>query len=156
MDVIKTVAVNRKARRDYEILERFEAGIVLEGCEVKSIREGGVNFKDSYVDFTDSMEAWLRGLHISPYRNAGTHKPYDPERDRKLLLHKRELKRLHGRVAQKGLTVIPLSIYFRGDKVKVEIALARGRKLYDKRAEIARREHEREVERRMRERMRRG
>jgi len=141
---MKVVATNKKAFTDYEILEKIEAGIQLVGTEVKSLREGRVNLKDSYCRFIDG-ELFLVNAHISPYRHAKFFN-HDPERLRKLLLHKRELKRLFGKVSERGLTIIPLRIYF-NDRgyAKVEIALAKGRKLYDKREEIAKRDLERRL-----------
>ncbi len=142
------MAVNRKAKRDYEILETYEAGIELKGSEVKSLREGKGSIKDAFAR-VENGEVWLYNFHISPYRQASVFVP-DPERPKKLLLHKREIKRLAGKVSEKGLTLIPLKVYFneRG-WAKVELALARGRKLYDKREAIKRRMLEREAERAM-------
>ncbi|MDR2745341.1 MAG: SsrA-binding protein SmpB [Desulfovibrio sp.] len=142
-----TVAVNKKARHLYELSEFLEAGIVLTGPEVKSIRAGKVNFVDSYVDFRQA-EAWLVSLHIAPYANAGcvTRPPDSP---RKLLLHEREISRYTGAVAQKGLTVVPVRIYLARGKVKVEIALGRGKKLHDHRESLKRRAAERDMAREM-------
>jgi len=128
---IRVVARNRRARHDYEILETFEAGMVLAGTEVKSVRDGRVQLKDSYVEVRDG-EAWLVGAHISPYSH-GNQMNHDPERPRKLLLSRRELDRLFGRSLLKGQTIVPLSVYLKGNWVKIEIALARGKKLHDKR-----------------------
>ncbi len=141
----KVVTTNRKARHDYEIVETFEAGLVLEGSEVKSLRAGNANLKDSYADLRDG-ELWLENAHIAPYQFAreGGH---DPERRRKLLLHRREIDRIAGRMAEKGLTLVPLSIYFVGGRAKAELALARGRRQYDKRQAIKKREMEREMQR---------
>jgi len=141
-DVIN-VCVNRKARHDYEIIETFEAGIVLTGPEVKSLREGRANLKDSYIAF-ETGEAFLVGAHISPYPHAW-HVLQEPERNRKLLLHSREISRLSGKVTAKGLTVIPLKIYFKKGRAKVEIALARGRREYEKKDAIKERIMEREA-----------
>ena len=127
----RTLARNRRARRDYHVLETLEAGIALTGTEVKSARQGKVQLKDSYVQFRDG-EAFLVGAHISPYE-AGSRQNHDPERERKLLLRKREIDRLFGRSTLKGLTVVPLSVYLKGNYIKVELALAQGKKLYDKR-----------------------
>ncbi len=146
----KTVATNRKARHEYDILETFEAGLALRGTEVKSLREGQVTFKDSYVDFQNA-EAWLIGCHVSPYHH-GTHANHDPERRRKLLLHRREISRLLGKKAERGLTIVPLRLYFRDGRAKLEIGLARGRKLHDKRSALRERETRREVDREMRSR----
>ncbi len=127
----RELASNRRARREYEILETFEAGVVLVGTEVKSARQGKVQLKDSYVEIVDE-EAWLVGVHISPYTH-GNQMNHDPERRRKLLLKRRELDKLFGRSLLKGLTLIPLRVYLKGNRIKVEVALARGRKLWDKR-----------------------
>jgi SsrA-binding protein len=140
----RVVATNRRARHEYEILETLEAGLVLRGTEVKSLRDGQVNFKDSYATVRNG-EAWLRGCHISPYSH-GTDANHEPERDRKLLLHKREITRIVGKTAEKGLTVVPLKIYFKGGRIKIEIGLARGKKLHDKRATLRERETKREME----------
>jgi SsrA-binding protein len=140
----RVVATNRRARHEYEILETLEAGLVLRGTEVKSLRDGQVNFKDSYATVRNG-EAWLRGCHISPYSH-GTDANHQPERDRKLLLHKREITRIMGKTAEKGLTVVPLKIYFKQGRIKIEIGLARGKKLHDKRATLRERETRREME----------
>ncbi len=121
----------------------MEAGIALTGTEVKSLREARVNLKDSYVDI-DRGEAWLVGAHISPYSH-GNRENHDPERKRKLLLHRREIDRLHGQLVEKGLTIVPLRLYFKGGRVKAEIAVVRGKKLYDKRESEKRRELDREA-----------
>jgi SsrA-binding protein len=140
----RTIATNRRARHEYEILETVEAGLVLRGTEVKALRAGQVNFKDSYATLRDD-EAWLVGCHISPYSH-GTDANHDPERDRKLLLHRRELARLTGKVAERGLTLVPLRLYFKEGRAKLELGLARGRKLHDKRSAIRERETRREME----------
>ena len=127
----RRLASNRKARHDYEILERLEAGIVLLGTEVKSVREGRIQLKDSYVEIVEG-EAFLVGAHISPYSH-GNRNNHDPERRRKLLLKRREIERLMGRILIQGQTCIPLAVYLKANRIKVEIALAKGRKLYDKR-----------------------
>ncbi|MDR3358269.1 MAG: SsrA-binding protein SmpB [Desulfovibrio sp.] len=142
-----TVAVNKKARHLYELSEFLEAGIALTGPEVKSVRAGKVNFVDSYVDFRQG-EAWLVSLHIAPYANAGG-VPRQPDCPRKLLLHEREIAGYAGAVAQKGLTVVPVRIYFTRGKVKVEIALGRGKKLHDHRESLKRRAAERDMAREM-------
>ena len=139
------IAVNKKARHLYELSEFLEAGISLTGPEVKSIRAGKVNFLDSYVDFRQG-EAWLVSLHVAPYANAG-YAPQDPDRPRRLLLHSREIGRLAGTVAQKGLTVVPVRLYFSHGKIKVEIALGRGKKLHDHRETLKRRAEERDMAR---------
>lgn len=138
------VAKNRKAFHDYEILETFEAGIVLQGTEVKSVREHRVNLKDSYARVSGG-EVWLEGLHISPYSH-GNIQNHEPERPRKLLLHRREINKLMGEVTRGGLTIVPLKIYLRRGKIKVEIGLARGKKQYDKREKARRKTIEREIE----------
>jgi len=148
----KVIATNRKAYHDYEILETYEAGIVLRGTEVKSLRESQVNFKDCYAA-VDNGEAWLIGCYISPYHH-GTDANHDPERKRKLLLHKREIQRLLGKVAERGLTMIPLRLYFKGGRAKCELGLARGKKLHDKRASIREREAKREMAKEARARQR--
>ena len=147
---IKVVCRNKKAYHDYAIEAKFEAGMVLSGPEVKSLRAGKANLKDGYVQIDNNGEAILHNVHISQYSHA-THNPNDPLRVRKLLLHKRELKKLIGKLQEKGLALIPLSIYFndRG-KAKVELGLARGKKLYDKRATLKKKQSDREVERALR------
>ena len=140
-----TVALNKKARHLYELSEFTEAGIVLTGPEVKSIRAGKVNFIDSYVDFRQG-EAWLVSLHIAPYANAG-YAPQEPDRARKLLLHEREISKFAGLVAQQGLTVVPVRLYFKRGKIKVEIALGKGKKLHDHRETLKRRAEERDMAR---------
>jgi SsrA-binding protein len=140
----KVLAQNKRARHDFEILETFEAGLVLAGTEVKSAREGRVQLKDSFVEMRGT-EAWLVGAHISPY-TYGNRLNHDPERPRKLLLHRRELDKLLGRTQIKGQTAIPLAVYLKGRHIKVEIALARGRKLHDKREEERRKVAQREAE----------
>lgn len=146
----KVVTVNRKARSDYEILELFEAGMSLCGTEVKSLRDGRINLKDSYAKVLDG-EVFLVNAHISPYSH-GNIQNHEPLRERKLLLHKREIKRLTGKTEEKGLTLVPLKVYFVRGKAKVELGLARGRKQYDKREEIKRRDSEREVRRELKNR----
>jgi SsrA-binding protein len=145
MTETKTVATNRKARHDFHLYDTYEAGLVLTGTEIKSIREGRVNLRDSYVSIRGS-EAWLVNTHISPY-SAGSRENPDPRRDRKLLLHRRQIDRLKSHVHEKGLTIVPLRMYLKDNRAKVEIALARGKKLYDKRATIERREVERRIRR---------
>src|SRR5881296_635488 len=140
----RPIATNRRARHEYEILETVEAGLVLRGTEVKSLRAGLVNFKDSYASVRNG-EGWLLGCHISPYSH-GTDANHNPERDRKLLLHQRELARLSGKIAERGLTLVPLRLYFKDGRAKVELGLARGRKLHDKRAAIREREVRREMD----------
>ncbi len=142
---IKIVTSNKKAFHDYQILEKIEAGLVLTGTEVKSLREGRCNLKDSYARIRDG-EVWLIGMHISPYKNAG-YASHEPERDRKLLLHKDEIRRLHRKVQEKGVTLVPLKVYFKRGLAKVELGVAAGKRKYDKRQEIARREQERDLKR---------
>lgn len=144
----KVVATNRKAYHDYFIQETYEAGISLLGTEVKSLREGKVNLKDSYV-IVKNNEAFLLNCHISPYSH-GNIQNHDPLRTRKLLLHKREINRLWGALSQKGLTIIPLKVYFKKGKAKVEIGLAKGKRKYEKRESIRKKEARREIERYLR------
>ncbi len=146
---IRVVATNRKALHDYFIDETYEAGIVLQGSEIKSVRAGRVSLKEAYVRIDDNLEAWLIDAHIAPYESA-SHFNHEPRRPRKLLLHKQEILRLWNKVRQKGVTIVPLRMYLKDGKAKVEIAVARGKKKYDKRAEIARREMEREIQRELR------
>jgi SsrA-binding protein len=143
------VASNRYASHRYNLIERFECGIVLEGTEVKSLRTSGAQLKDGYAAFRD-RELWLHSVHIPPYAPA-SRENHEPERARKLLLHRRELERLAARVAERGLTLVPTRVYFSGANAKVEIALARGKDLYDKRHTIRERETKRDIERGLRE-----
>ncbi len=143
------VATNRQAYYRYNLLERFECGIMLTGTEVKSLREGGVQLKDAYAVVRDG-EVWLLGMYIAPYGPAAREN-HDPERSRKLLLHRSEIERLIGSTAERGLTLVPTRVYFAGPHAKVEIALARGKDLYDRRQTIRRREAAREVQRELRE-----
>ena len=143
----KIITVNRKARHDYFVDETFECGIALVGTEVKSLRCGTVNLKDAFCQIIDG-EMWVIGMHISPYEKGNIFNR-DPLRKRKLLMHKKEILKLHGLVAQKGVSLIPLSLYFSGSRVKVEVGLCRGKKLYDKRDTIAKHDADREIERRM-------
>ena len=149
----KTVAENRKARHDYFILESLEAGIALTGTEVKSMRAGRVNLKDSYI-FIQNNEAFIEGMHVSPYEQ-GNRFNVDPLRKRKLLLHKKEILKLRAKTQEQGLSIVPLKLYFNGDRIKVEIAIVRGKKLYDKRATEAKKSAEREIHRVLREREKR-
>ncbi|HYB71478.1 MAG TPA: SsrA-binding protein SmpB [Candidatus Bathyarchaeia archaeon] len=144
MTAEKVIATNRKAFHNFSILETYEAGLVLKGTEVKSLREAQVNFKDCYATI-DNNEAWLVGCHISPYHH-GSDANHDPDRKRKLLLHKREIARLLGKVAERGLTLIPLRLYFKEGRAKLELGLARGKKLHDKRDAIREREVRREMQ----------
>jgi SsrA-binding protein len=142
---IKIVAKNRKAGHNYFLLERIEAGIVLQGSEIKSIRNGQMSLSESYVRI-DNDEAWLVDAHISPYEHSG-HYNHDPIRPRKLLLHKYQIRQLWNEIRKKGVAIIPTMAYLKGGKVKIEIAVAKGKKLYDKRAIIAQRDTQREIER---------
>ena len=142
--VEKLIASNKKAFHDYHVLDKFEAGLQLTGTEVKSLREGAANLKDAYVTFNKSGEAFLFNAHISPYAH-GNRENHDPTRTRKLLLHRRELEKLHVQVTEKGLTVVPLRLYFKGSRVKAEIGVVRGKKLFDKRATEKAREADREA-----------
>jgi SsrA-binding protein len=148
-ETIKPVSQNRKARHDYFIEQTYEAGIVLTGTEVKSVRQGKVNLKDSYAYIKDS-EVFISGMHISPYEQGNIYNA-DPLRERKLLLHKYEINKLIGYTQQKGLTLVPLQVYFKNGKVKIELAVARGKKLYDKRRDVAERDAKREIERRVKD-----
>ncbi len=140
----RVIATNRRARHDYDILETIEAGIVLKGTEVKSLRDSQVTFKDAYATIRHD-ELWLLGCHINPYSH-GSDANHDPERDRKLLLHRREITRLTGKIAERGLTLIPLRLYFKEGRVKIELGLGRGRKLHDKRSAIRERDVKREMD----------
>jgi SsrA-binding protein len=139
----KLIASNKKAYHDYFVLQKLEAGIELMGTEVKSLRDGKANLKDSYV-IIKGDEAFLFGAHISPYSH-GNIQNHEPERTRKLLLHKREIEKLRVQIVEKGLTIVPLRLYFKGNRVKVEIAVVRGKKLFDKRETEKRREADREA-----------
>ena len=144
------VATNRQASFRYELLDRFECGIELQGSEVKSMREGGVQLKDAYASI-DEGEVWLHRMYVAPYRPAAREN-HEPERPRKLLLHRREIERLIGQTAEKGLTLVPTRVYFRGPLAKVELALARGKATVDRRRDIRDREQRREIERALSER----
>jgi SsrA-binding protein len=144
-DTRKVVARNRKARHEYEILETFEAGMALKGPEVKSLRDGKASFQDSYA-MVERGEVWLHSLHISPYEQANRFNQ-DPLRIRKLLLNRHEIRRLVGKVEEKGLTLVPLEIYFLRGRAKVQLALARGKKLHDKREALKQRQLDREARR---------
>ena|SRR5690349_5485171 len=140
----RVIVTNRKALHDYSILERYEAGLVLKGTEVKSLRDGNANLQDGYA-LIKGREVWLIGLHINPFEK-GNINNHEPKRERKLLLHRKEIRKLLGKVSEQGLTLVPLRLYFRNNIVKVELGLARGKKSYDKREAIK----ERDVERRIR------
>ncbi|MBE2181891.1 MAG: SsrA-binding protein SmpB [Anaerolineae bacterium] len=149
----KVVARNRKATFNYALEETFEAGIVLTGPEIKSIRANRVNFQDGFVEERGG-ELWLMGMHISPYEQSGIYGRIDPDRPRKLLLHRKEIRQIISRIRERGYTCIPTSLYLVRGKAKLEIALARGKKLYDKRADIAKRDSDREIRQTMKERSR--
>jgi SsrA-binding protein len=142
----RTVVSNRRARRDYEILESFEAGIALTGAEVKSLRGGRGSLAEAFARVRDG-EVWVEGMHIPPYEQAADKRSYDPIRTRKLLLHRKEIERLIGKTAERGLALVPLRVYFSHGLAKVELGLGRGRRQYEKRQAIAEREHEREMQR---------
>ena len=147
---IRIIAKNKKAAFDYFILSKYEAGIELFGTEIKSIRLGNANLKDSYCEI-DEGQMYVLGMHVAPYEK-GSYFNKEPLRPKKLLLHKREIMTLLGKVKQDGLTLIPLSLYFKGSKVKLEIGLCKGKKLYDKRDTIAKKESDRQIERQLKER----
>ncbi len=146
----KRITENRKARHEYFIVESFETGIELVGTEVKSIRQGGVNLKDSWCSI-DNGEMFVKGMHISPYKQGNIFNK-DPYRVRKLLLHKKEIVRLFSKVKQEGLTLIPISLYYKGSMVKMQLGLCKGKKLHDKRQDIANRDSKREIDRAIKER----
>ncbi len=145
---IKVVATNRKAGFEYFLLEHYEAGISLQGSEIKSVRAGQISLAEAYIQ-VDGKEAWLIGAHIAPYDPASRYN-HDPLRPRRLLLHKREIKEMWDAIRQKGVTVVPVKVYLKEGRAKVDIAVAKGKKLYDKRQEIAKRDFEREMDRRQR------
>lgn len=151
-DNIKIVASNRRARHEYFIEDTIEAGLVLKGTEVKSIRQGRINVRESYATI-ENGEAYIYNMHISPYEQGNIHN-VDPTRRRKLLLHKREIRRLHAAIAQKGYTLVPLSVYIKNGLVKLELATAKGKKLYDRRQEIAKRDAERRMQQHLSEKYR--
>lgn len=146
---IKTITKNKKAFHDYFVEESIEAGIELSGTEIKSIRLGGVNLKDSWCDI-EKGEAFVKGMHISPYEKGNIFNRL-PNRERKLLLHKREIMRLFGLIKQQGLTLIPLSLYFKGSLVKLQLGVCKGKKLYDKRADVAKKTANRDIQRAIKE-----
>ncbi len=152
-DSIKQISYNRQARHNYFVEESLEAGIELFGTEVKSLRCGGLNLKDAWCDF-ENGELFVKQMHISPYEQGNIFNR-DPMRPRKLLLHRRELNRLFGLVKQQGITLVPLQVYFNGPRVKVEVGLCRGKKLYDKRDDMAKRDAQRDIDRAMKDRSRR-
>ena len=145
----KTIATNREARHEYFVLEALETGVELKGTEVKSLRAGGVNLKDSWVDIEDG-ELLVKGMHITPYDHGNIFNR-DPDRPKRLLLHKREIRKLHDLQKQEGYALIPLSVYFKNSRVKVELGLCKGKKTYDKRDAVAKRDAKREMDRAMRE-----
>ncbi len=145
----KTIALNKKARHEYFVLESFEAGIELCGTEVKSVRAGKVNLKDSWCSIVGG-ELFVNGMHISPYEQGNIFNK-DPLRVRRLLMHKREIMRLYGQLKQDGISIIPLSLYFKGSRVKISVGLCKGKKLYDKRADMAERSAKRDIERTIKE-----
>lgn len=149
---LKTIAQNKKAFHDYFVIESIEAGIELCGTEVKSVRGGRVNLKDAWCSVDDG-EMYIKGMHISPYEQGNIFNR-DPMRVRRLLMHKREIMRLYGTVKQEGYSLIPLSLYFKGSRVKVQVGLCKGKKLYDKRADIAAKDAKRNIERHMKEQFR--
>jgi SsrA-binding protein len=144
------VATNRQASFRYHLLEKWECGIELQGSEVKSLREGGVQLKDAYAEVREG-EVWLRNMHVAPYKPAARDN-HEPERPRKLLMHRREIERLIGKTAERGLTLVPTRVYFKGPRAKVELALARGKEMKDKRRSIKERETRREIDRALSER----
>ena len=146
----RQIAENRKARHEYFVIETYECGIELVGTEVKSLRAGAVNLKDSYASVTKGGELFIWGMHISPYEQGNIFN-HDPLRPRRLLMHKREILKLMGLVQQQGLSLIPLALYFKNGKVKVALGLCRGKKLYDKRDSIAKRDADREIDRKMKD-----
>jgi SsrA-binding protein len=147
---IKIIATNRKASFEYTLIEKFEAGISLQGSEIKSIRAGQISIQESYVDIQNGEEAWLLEAHIAPYEQAGKFFNHEPRRKRRLLLHKKEIREMWNDVRIKGMTIVPLRVYLKDGRAKVEIAIAKGKKAYDKRATIAKRDEARDKERAMR------
>ena len=142
---MKLIAENRKARHEYQLLERYEAGLVLTGTEVKSLRQGGASLQQAYADVREG-EVWLIGAHIAEYGQGNVHN-HDPDRERKLLMHRKEIASLYGKVRERGLTLVPTRMYFKDGRAKVELALARGKEQRDKRRDIAKRDADRQIER---------
>jgi SsrA-binding protein len=142
---VKLIAENRKARHEYQLLERWEAGLVLTGTEVKSLRQGGASLQQAYADVREG-EVWLVGAHIAEYGQGNVHN-HDPDRERKLLMHRKEIESLYGKVRERGLTLVPTRMYFKDGRAKVELALARGKEQRDKRRDIAKRDADRQIER---------
>lgn len=143
---VKIVAKNRKAHFDFFLLEHFEAGLSLQGSEIKSIRAGQVSLSEAYIRIENGREAWLENAHIAPY-DAASHYNHDPKRPRRLLLHSREIRELWDSVRIKGVTIVPVQLYLKEGRAKLDIAIAKGKKQYDKRQEIAKRDQEREIKR---------
>ena len=144
---IKIIATNRKASFEYFLMEKFEAGLVLHGSEIKSVRAGQISIQESYVDIPNENEAWLVESHIAPYEQAGQYFNHEPKRKRRLLLHKKQIRELWNNIRIKGNTVVPTRVYLKDGRAKIEIALAKGKKAYDKRATIAKRDEARDNER---------
>ena len=142
---VKVIAENRKARHEYHLLERFEAGVVLTGTEVKSLRDGGASLQQAYADVREG-EVWLIGAHIAEYGQGNVHN-HEPDRERKLLMHRKEIASLYGKVRERGLTLVPTRMYFKDGRAKVELALARGKEQRDKRRDLAKRDADRQIER---------
>lgn len=149
-DNIKIIATNRKAGFEYTLIEKFEAGIALQGSEIKSIRAGQISIQEAYVDVQNGEQAWLLEAHIAPYEQSGKFFNHEPRRKRRLLLHKKEIRELWNNVRIKGMTIVPIRVYLKDGRAKVEIAIAKGKKAYDKRATIAKRDEARDKERAMR------
>ena len=144
---IKVIASNRKASFEYFLMEKFEAGLVLLGSEIKSVRAGQISIQEAYVDIPDGEEAWLVESHIAPYEQAGTYFNHEPKRKRRLLLHKKQIRELWNNIRIKGMTIVPTRVYLKDGRAKIEIAIAKGKKAYDKRATIAKRDEARDNER---------
>ncbi len=144
---VKVIATNRKASFEYFLMEKFEAGIVLQGSEIKSIRAGQISIQEAYVDIPNGEAAWLIEAHIAPYQQAGRYFNHEPKRKRRLLLHKKQIRELWNNIRIKGMTVVPTRVYLKNGRAKIEIALAKGKKAYDKRATIAKRDEARNNER---------
>jgi len=144
---IKIIATNRKASFEYFLMEKFEAGLVLQGSEIKSIRAGQISIQEAFVDIPNGQEAWLVESHIAPYEQAGQYFNHEPKRRRRLLLHKKQIRELWNNIRIKGMTVVPTRVYLKDGRAKIEIALAKGKKAYDKRATIAKRDEARSHER---------
>ena len=144
---IKVIATNRKASFEYFLLEKFEAGIALQGSEIKSIRAGQISIQEAYVDVQNGEEAWLMESHIAPYEQAGKYFNHEPRRKRRLLLHKKEIREMWNNVRIKGMTIVPTRVYLKDGRAKLEVAIAKGKKAYDKRATIAKRDEARNSER---------